>query len=120
MSRWGFAGEIITETQSRTTRENARQVLPLLDPAHCIAVASNPLHGLKLRLHLAALDPGLRQRFVAADDILTEPVDGSGYNEAYGLLRSNKSTEDAMKLFPRDAKPLVLEIQKRFLAKTGK
>ncbi len=54
------------------------------------------------------------------DDILTEPVDGSGYNEAYGLLGSNKSTEDAVKLFPRDAKPLVLEIQKRFLAKTGK
>lgn len=68
LRRRGFAGEIITETQSRTTRENARQVLPLLDPARCIAVASNPLHGLKLRLHLAALDPGLRQRFVAAQD----------------------------------------------------
>ena len=68
LRRRGFAGEIITETQSRTTRENARQVLPLLDPARCIAVASNPLHGLKLRLHLAALEPGLRQRFVAAQD----------------------------------------------------
>lgn len=68
LRRRGFTGEIITETQSRTTWENARRVLPLLGSASCIAVASNPLHGLKLRLHLAALEPGLRQRFVAAQD----------------------------------------------------
>ncbi len=68
LRRRGFTGEIITETQSRTTWENARRVLPLLGPARCVAVASNPLHGLKLRLHLAALEPGIRQRFVAAQD----------------------------------------------------
>ncbi len=54
------------------------------------------------------------------DDILNAPVNGSGYNENYGLLGSNKSTEDTIKLFPRDAKPLVLDIQKRVLEKTGK
>ena len=54
------------------------------------------------------------------DDILTAPVNGSGCNEKYGLLGSNKSTEDKIKLFPRDCKPLVLEIQKRILEKTGK
>ena len=54
------------------------------------------------------------------DDILTEPVNGSGCNEKYGLLGSNKSTEDKVKLFPRDCQPLVLDIQKKILEKTGK
>ena len=51
---------------------------------------------------------------------MTAPVDGSGYNELYGLLGSNKSTEDMIKLFPRDSKGLVLDIQKKILDKTGK
>ena len=54
------------------------------------------------------------------DDILTSPVNGSGYNEKYGLLGSNKSTEDRIKLFPRDSQPLVLDIQRRILEATGK
>jgi len=56
----------------------------------------------------------------ALDDILTEPVDGSGYNEKYGLLGSNKSTEDVIKLFPRDCSALVDRIQDMFKEKTGK
>ena len=54
------------------------------------------------------------------DDILTAPVNGSGYQEKYGLLGSNKSTEDKIKLFPRDCTDLVMNIQKEFLEKTGK
>ena len=54
------------------------------------------------------------------DDILTAPVDGSGCNETYGLLGSNKSTEDKVKLFPRDCQRLVLGIQAKLLEKTGK
>ena len=54
------------------------------------------------------------------DDILTAPVDGSGYNERYGLLGSNKSTENTIKLFPHACKELVLDIQSRILAATGK
>ena len=54
------------------------------------------------------------------DDILTSPVNGSGCNERYGLLGSNKSTEERVKLFPRNAKPVVLDIQKRILEATGK
>ena len=54
------------------------------------------------------------------DDIMTAPINGSGYNEKYGLLGSNKSTEDSVKLFPRDCRDLVLDIQARILAKTGK
>ncbi len=54
------------------------------------------------------------------DDILTESNNGSGYNEKYGLLGSNKSTENTIKLFPRDCKALVEEIQSKFLEKTSK
>lgn len=55
------------------------------------------------------------------DDILTQSVDGSGYNERYGLLGSNKATEDKVKLFPKDeCKELVLNIQKDFMEKTSK
>ncbi len=54
------------------------------------------------------------------DDILTAPVNGSGYNEKYGLLGSNKSTEDTIKLFPKECKDLVLDIQKRLFDATGK
>ncbi len=54
------------------------------------------------------------------DDILTAPVDGSGCNENYGLLGSNKSTENSIKLFPRDCQDLVLDIQKKVLDATGK
>ena len=54
------------------------------------------------------------------DDILTSSVDGSGYNAKYGLLGSNKSTEDTIKLFPNECKDLVLDIQDRILKATSK
>lgn len=54
------------------------------------------------------------------DEILNAPVNGSGCNEKYGLLGSNKSTEDKIKLFPRECKALVLDIQKRIFDATGK
>jgi len=54
------------------------------------------------------------------DEILTAPVNGSGYNENYGLLGSNKATEEQVKLFPRDCQALVEDIQGRVLKATGK
>ena len=54
------------------------------------------------------------------DDILNAPVNGSGCNERFGLLGSNKATEETVKLFPRDCQPLVLDIQERILKATGK
>lgn len=57
---------------------------------------------------------------VGMDDILTSPVNGSGCNEKFGLLGSNKSTEESVKLFPRDCTDLVLDVQKQILDKTGK
>ena len=54
------------------------------------------------------------------DEILTESIDGSGYNTQYGLLGSNKSTEDSVKLFPNECTDLVYDIQTKLLEKTGK
>ena len=54
------------------------------------------------------------------DDILTSPVDGSGCNESFGLLGSNKSTEETIKLFPRECTDLVMDVQAQILEKTGK
>ena len=54
------------------------------------------------------------------DDILTSSVDGSGFNERYGLLGSNKATEESIKLFPHQCQDLVLDIQDRILKATGK
>nr|WP_294493260.1 coenzyme F420-0:L-glutamate ligase [uncultured Anaerosporobacter sp.] len=54
------------------------------------------------------------------DNILTSSVEGSGYNENYGLLGSNKSTEDSVKLFPRNCDPIVEGIQNKILELTGK
>ncbi len=60
------------------------------------------------------------ERVYGMDEIMTAPVNGSGYNPRYGLLGSNKSTEDSVKLFPRDCQDLVLEIQAKLLELTGK
>ncbi|NLX61871.1 MAG: F420-0--gamma-glutamyl ligase [Tissierellia bacterium] len=60
------------------------------------------------------------ERVYGLDDILTEPIDGNGYNEAYGLLGSNKATETSLKLFPRDCQVIVDEIQAILKEKTGK
>ena len=60
------------------------------------------------------------ERVCGLDDILNAPVDGSGCNENYGLLGSNKSTEDSIKLFPRDCRPFVLETQRLLMEATGK
>ena len=60
------------------------------------------------------------ERVCGLDDILNAPVDGSGYQEKYGLLGSNKSTEGMVKLFPRECTDLVKEIQAKFAELTGK
>ena len=60
------------------------------------------------------------ERVYGLDDILSASVDGSGYNEKYGLLGSNKATEESVKLFPRDCLPVVEAIQKTLLEKAGK
>ena len=60
------------------------------------------------------------ERVYSMSDIMSAPIGDSGYNEKYGLLGSNKSTEDVIKLFPRDCQQLVEDIQASLLKATGK
>ena len=60
------------------------------------------------------------EKVFGMDEIMRESINGSGYNSRYGLLGSNKATEDTIKLFPRDCQDLVEDIQKQLLEATGK
>ena len=60
------------------------------------------------------------EKIYSLDDILKESINGNGYNEEYGLLGSNKSTEETIKLFPRNCQPVVDKIQQLLKEKTGK
>ncbi|MDD6681914.1 MAG: coenzyme F420-0:L-glutamate ligase [Clostridiales bacterium] len=60
------------------------------------------------------------EKVFGMDEIMSAPINGSGYNPKYGLLGSNKSTEDKIKLFPRECQDLVEDVQDRLLKKTGK
>lgn len=95
-------------------------------------IANDPLELLKHTKNILSCDIHGRERskklfrtkgaekVYGLDDILTESVDGSGYNEKFGLLGSNKATEDKVKLFPRNCMYYVEQIQKELLEKTGK
>ncbi|WP_210471416.1 coenzyme F420-0:L-glutamate ligase [Sporosarcina sp. 6E9] len=60
------------------------------------------------------------KKVYSLDNLLNESIDGSGYNKEFGLLGSNTSTDDGMKLFPRDCQPVVDNIQQMLKDKTGK
>ncbi|MBR2123518.1 MAG: coenzyme F420-0:L-glutamate ligase [Lachnospiraceae bacterium] len=92
---------------------NPRAILPYADH-----ILNCDIH-TRVRTKRILLEEGAKV-VCSLDEIMNAPVGGSGYNEKYGLLGSNKSTEDKIKLFPRDCKPLVLDIQERILKATGK
>lgn len=94
----------------------ANQAKAILDYTDC--VLNCDIHTRK-RTKRILLNAGAKMVY-SMDDILTESVNGSGYNENYGLLGSNKATEEKVKLFPRDSQPLVEDIQKRIFDETGK
>ncbi len=97
-----------------------------------IILANNPCEILKHVKHVINADIHTRKRtkalllgagaekVVSLDEILTKPVDGSGYNEHYGVLGSNLATENSVKLFPRDCQAFVLRLQELLLEMTGK
>jgi len=97
-----------------------------------VIFANNPKAILSYTKNVLCCDIHTRQRtkrilknaggeiVLGLDDILNAPVDGSGYNENYGLLGSNKATEDKIKLFPRDCQPVVDAISEKLYAATGK
>ena len=94
----------------------ANQAKAILDYTDCVLTCDIHTRARTKRLLKAA---GAKV-VCGLDDILNAPVDGSGCNEKYGLLGSNKSTEDTIKLFPRECQDLVEDIKARVLKATGK
>ena len=91
----------------------------------CRAILDYTRHVLCCDIHTRARSKKLLQKagaeqVLCLDEIMTAPIAGSGYNEKYGLLGSNKATEDKVKLFPRACQPVVERIQKGIGDKTGK
>ena len=93
------------------------------DPTHILNYTQNVLccdiHTRRRTRRLIQARSGADARIFSLDQILDEPFDGSGYNPEYGLLGSNKATEDKVKLFPRDARAFVDRLAARLLADTG-
>ena len=94
----------------------ANQAKAILDYADCILACDIHTRARTKRILKAA---GAKI-VLGLDEIMNAPVNGSGYNADYGLLGSNKSTEERIKLFPTNAQPLVEDIQARVLKATGK
>ncbi len=94
----------------------ANQAQAVLDYTDCVITCD--IHS-RMRTKRLLREAGAKT-VLGLDDILNAPVGDSGYNEKYGLLGSNKSTEDKVKLFPRDCQSLVEDIQKEMLKLTGK
>lgn len=111
-----YYSQIIREAGAEVEVIFANQPVTILKYADCIIncdIHTRARTKRILRANGAKIVCGL-------DDILTASVDGSGFNAKFGLLGSNKSTEDSIKLFPKECKDLVLDIQKRLLDATGK
>ena len=111
-----YYGDIIRESGAEVEIIFANQAKAILDYTDCVLTCDIHTRARTKRILKAA---GAKV-VVGLDDILTTPGERGGFNEKYGLLGSNKSTEDSIKLFPRECKPLVLDIQKRILEATGK
>ena len=92
------------------------------DPCHILQYTKNvincDIHSRKRTKRV--LQDGGAERVFSLDDIMTASVDGSGYNEHYGLLGANKATEEKVKLFPRNCQDFVDRLQKRVAEMTGK
>ena len=111
-----YYADLIRESGAEIEVIFANQPKAILDYTDCVLTCDIHTRARTKRILKAA---GAKV-VCGLDDILTAPVNGSGCNEKYGLLGSNKSTEDKVKLFPRECKQLVLDIQKKLFEATGK
>ncbi|MBR6094967.1 MAG: coenzyme F420-0:L-glutamate ligase [Lachnospiraceae bacterium] len=112
-----YYSDIIKEEGADVEVVFANQAKTILDYTDCIINCDIHTRKRTKRILLA----GGAKVVCGLDDIMNASVNGSGYNSKYGLLGSNKSTENKVKLFPREeCKELVLEIQEQILSRTGK
>jgi len=111
-----YYGNLVKECGAEVEIIFANQAKAILN--YCDHIINCDIH-TRARTKRILLENGAKV-VCSLDDILNAPVNGSGCNEKYGLLGSNKSTEDTIKLFPRECKDLVLDIQARVKKATGK
>ena len=111
-----YYGELVRECGAEIEFVFANQAKAILDYADCIINCD--IH-TRARTKRVLKENGAKIVF-GLDEIMNSPIGNSGYNEKYGLLGSNKSTEESIKLFPRECKDLVLDVQKKILDATGK
>ncbi len=119
-----FTGVDYVEYYSELVRECGAEV-EVIFANDCRAILGYTKNVLNCDVHSRARTKRLltkagAERVFGLDEILTASVNGSGYNALYGLLGSNKATEDTVKLFPRDCQTLVEDIQKSLLDVTGR
>ena len=111
-----YYSDIVTEAGAEVEVIFANQAKAILDYTDCIINCD-----IHTRVRTKRLLKAAGAKVVCGlDDIMTESINGSGFNAKYGLLGSNKATEDKIKLFPQECKDLVIEIQNVLLQKTGK
>ena len=111
-----YYGDLVRESGAEVEFVFANHAKAILDYADCIIncdIHTRERTRRILRENGAKIVCGF-------DEIMNKPIGDSGYNEKYGLLGSNKSTEERVKLFPRECKDLVLDVQKKILDATGK
>ncbi len=111
-----YYSNIIKETGAEVEVIFANQAKTILDYTDC--VINCDIH-TRIRTKRLLRNAGAKV-VCGLDDIMNAPINGSGYNTKYGLLGSNKSTENKIKLFPNECKDLVLDIQAELLKRTGK
>ncbi len=111
-----YYSQIIKEAGAEVEIIFANQPKTILNYADCILTCD--IH-TRARTKRILREAGAKA-VCGLDDILTSSIDGNGFNEKFGLLGSNKSTEDTIKLFPRECKDFVMETQKLLMDATGK
>ena len=111
-----YYGDIVKEAGAEVEFVFANQPKTILNYTDCVLCCD--IH-TRQRTKRILKEAGAKV-VLGLDEILNESIDGSGYNENYGLLGSNKSTEDTIKLFPRDCNSVVEAIQNEFIERTGK
>ena len=111
-----YYSQIITEAGAEAEVIFANQAKTILDYADCVLTCDIHTRARTKRILKAA---GAKV-VCGLDDILTSSVDGSGFNEKFGLLGSNKSTEDSIKLFPKDCTDFVYKTQELIKKASGK
>ena len=111
-----YYGDLIKECGAEVEIVFANQAKAILN--YCDHIINCDIH-TRARTKRILLANGAKV-VCSLDDLMNQSINGSGCNEKYGLLGSNKSTEDTIKLFPRECKDLVLDIQKRVFDRTGK